>query len=64
MLKKNSFSSFIKQRMAPYFGRQRGPLQASALKTLSRPGGGSEESYSVQGVGHGPLVDSLLMDWW
>ena len=31
---------------------------------MSRPGAGSEGSYSVQGVGRGQLVDILLIGWW
>ena len=31
---------------------------------VSCPGGGREESYSVQGAGRGPLVDTLLIGWW
>ena len=33
-------------------------------KCVSHPGGGSEESYSVQGAGHDQLMDILLIGWW
>ena len=42
------------------------PLWANIipLRLCIYPGGRSEESYSVQGAGHGQLMDVLLIGWW
>ena len=45
------------------FAGQRGPQGANALKTLTLPGEGSEEFYSVQGAGCGQLLDDSRIGW-
>ena len=47
------------------FARQRVPQRANALNTVYPTlGGGSEESYSVQGAGCGQLMDIFLIGGW